>query len=107
MVMAWKVLDCGKRIVPWDGEVEGEVYWAILMDSKTGKELEFELFIGVYYSEDGEELGIVEVIIDGAVDFSEIFPWDEEEKIMRTLRRYYGDIFDALRKGCDEFALDI
>jgi len=105
--MAWTVVECGTRRVPWDGEVEGDVYWAVLMDRRTGNELEFELFIGVYYDENGEELGFVEVTINGAVDFSEIFPWDEEKGVMRELRRRYRDIFDVLRKRCDKFILDI
>jgi len=103
--MAWTVVDCGTRMVPWNGEVEGDVYWAVLVDRRTGKELEFEFFIGVYYSEEGEELGIVEVIIDGAVDFSEIFSVDEEERIMRQVRKRYRDIIDAIRRECKKFFL--
>jgi hypothetical protein len=104
--MAWKVVECGTRKVPWDGEVEGYVYWALLMDKKTGEELEFELFSGIYYGAEGEEdLGIVEVMINGTVDFSEMFNLDEEERIMRRVRRMYRDIIDAIRKECDKFML--
>jgi hypothetical protein len=104
--MAWKVIDCGTRRVPWDGEVEGDVYWAVLQDRRTGKELEFELFDGIYYDEDaGEELGIVEVLINGAVDFSEIFSLGEKERVMRKLSREYSDIIEAIRTECDEFEL--
>jgi hypothetical protein len=106
MVMAWKVVECGTRKVPWDGEVEGYVYWALLMDKRTGEELEFELFSGIYYgAEEEDDLGIVEVTINGAVDFSEMFPLDEEERVMRKVKRMYRDIIDAIRRECDEFVL--
>jgi hypothetical protein len=101
--MAWRVVDCGTRRVPWNGESEGTVYWAVLRDRRTRKELEFELFDGIYYDENGEELGIVEVVIDGAVDFSEIFPEGEERKVFRELKRRYRDIIDAINRECDEF----
>jgi hypothetical protein len=76
------------------------------MDKRTGKELEFELFSGIYYGEEEEDdLGIVEVIIDGAVDFSEMFPFEDEPKIMRQVRKRYRDIIEAIRKECDKFVL--
>ena len=103
--MAWKVVDCGTRYIPWDGESEGTVYWAVLRDRKTGKELEFELFDGVYYDEEGGVLGIVEVVINGAVDFSEIFSEGEERRVFREVKRRYRDIIDAIRRECDKFNL--
>jgi hypothetical protein len=102
--MAWTVVDCGTRHVPWNGESEGTIYWAVLGDRRTGKELEFEMFDGVYYDE-GEELGIVEVLIDGAVDFSEIFHEGEERRVFREVKRRYRDIIDVLNRECDEFDL--
>jgi hypothetical protein len=110
MVMAWKVVECGTRIVPWDGEVEGYVYWALLMDRRTGKELEFELFSGVYYSEEEEgegQLNIISVLINGAVDFEEIYDDSERNRIIKELKRRYRDILQVLQKECDEFDLDI
>jgi len=104
--MAWTVVECGTRKVPWDGEVEGYVYWALLLDRKTGKELEFELFSGVYYgAEEEDDLGIVEVMINGALDFSEMFPLKDEPRIMRQVRKRYRDIIDAIRKECEKFYL--
>jgi len=95
---------------PWNGETEGDVYWALLVDRKTGEELEFELFDGVYYGaedEEGEEasgetIGIIEVVIGGAVDFSEIFPLKDRKKILRQLVKDYGDIIDAISRKCGE-----
>jgi hypothetical protein len=107
--MAWRVVDCGTRRVPWDGEVEGTVYWAVLKDRRTGKELEFELLDGVYYGEDEEDeekpWGLIEVVINGALDFSEIFPEEERRRVLRELRRRYKDIIDAINRECDEFEL--
>jgi len=103
--MDWKVVDCGTRYIPWNGESEGTVYWAVLRNRKTGKELEFELFDGVYYDEEGEVLGIVEVVINGAVDFSEIFSEGEERRVFREVKRRYRDIVDAIRRECDKFSL--
>jgi hypothetical protein len=90
--MAWKVIEYETRQVPWNGEVEGELYWAVLRDRKTGKEVEFEFFDGIYYGEEGEELGIVEVVIDGAVDFSRIFSEEERPKVLCELKERYRDI---------------
>jgi hypothetical protein len=103
--MAWRVVDCGTRHIPWNGESEGNVYWALLRDDRTGKELEFELFDGIYYDEEGEELRIVEVLIDGVVDFGEFFSEGEERRVFRELKRRYRDIFDALSRECDKFEL--
>jgi hypothetical protein len=106
--MAWNVVECGTRIVPWDGEIEGYVYWALLMDKRTRRKLEFELFSGVYYgSEDEGQMNIVSVLIDGALDFEEVYDDRERNKIMRELKRRYGDILRVLQKECDEFDLDI
>jgi len=109
--MAWRVVDCRSRSYPYDGEVEGDVYWALLMDSRTGEELEFELLDGLYYgSEDeedsGEPLGMVEVLIDGSVDFSEIFPLKDKKRVVRLLVRKYSDIIDAINSECNEFDLN-
>ena len=90
--MAWKVIEYETRQVPWNGEVEGDVYWAVLKNRKTGKEVEFELFDGTYYGEKGKELGIVEVMIDGAVDFSRIFSEEERSKVLCELKERYKDI---------------
>ena len=111
--MAWKVVDCGSKSVPWNGETEGDVYWALLIDRKTGDELEFELFDGVYYGAEDEEdeegsvepMGIIEVMIGGAVDFSEIFPLKDRKKILRQLVKEYGDIIDAISNKCGEIEL--
>jgi len=109
--MAWRVVDCAMKIHPWDGYTEGWVYLAVLKDDKTGKELEFELLDGVYYGEEEEDdenpWGLIEVIIDGALDFSEIFPEGERRKILRELKRRYGDIIDAINRECDEFKLKL
>jgi hypothetical protein len=90
--MAWKVVEYETRQVPWNGEVEGELYRALLRNRKTGKEMEFELFDGTYYGEEGKELRIVEVVIDGAVDFSEIFSEEERPKVLCELKERYKDI---------------
>jgi len=103
--MAWKVIDCETRYIPWNGESEGNVYWAMLKDRKTGKELEFELFDGVYYDEESGELRIVEVMINGAVDFSEIFSEKDERRVLRELKRRYRDILDAIRRECGNFII--
>jgi hypothetical protein len=109
--MAWRVVDCEVRDVPWTGEVEGELYWVLLKDVKTGKEMEFELFDGIYYGSEDEELEepleYIEVIIDGAVDFSEIFPSEERSRVFRELRGRYGDVINAINTQCKEFSLDI
>jgi hypothetical protein len=105
--MAWTVVDCGTRHIPWNGESEGTVYWAVLKDRRSGKELEFEMFDGVYYDEDEGELGIIEVLINGAVDFSEIFSLGEKERVMRKLSREYSDIIEAIRTECDELELEV
>jgi hypothetical protein len=110
--MAWKVVDCRSRSYPWDGEIEGDVYWALLMDGRTGEELEFELLDGVYYeAEDdeegsGEPLNMIEVSINGAVDFSEVFPLEDKKRIIRLLFKKYGDIIDAINSECSEFGLN-
>ena len=103
--MAWKVVDCESKYIPWNGESEGNVYWAMLKDRKTGKALVFELFDGVYYDEEGGELRIVEVMINGAVDFSEIFSEKDERRIFRELKRRYRDIIDAIQRECSNFTI--
>jgi len=109
--MAWKVVDCEMKKHHWDGYTEGWVYYALLRDNRTGKELEFELLDGFYYGEDEEDeetpLEILEVVINGAIDFSEIFSREERRKVVRELRRRYGDIIDAINKECDEFELKL
>jgi hypothetical protein len=105
--MAWRVIDCKMKIYPWDGYTEGWVYWALLEDDVTGKELEFELLDGVYYGEDENEKPweLIEVLINGTVDFSEVFPKEERPKVLRELKRRYRDIIDAINRECDEFEL--
>jgi hypothetical protein len=110
--MAWRVVDCEMKIYPWDGYTEGWVYWALLEDDKTGKELEFEMLDGVYYGGEEEEereepWELIEVIINGVLDFSEIFPKEERRSVLRELRRRYGDIIDAINKECDEFKIKL
>jgi hypothetical protein len=108
--MAWKVVECRSKNVPWNGETEGDVYWALLIDRETGDELEFELFDGVYYVAEDEEdeegsvelMGIIEVTIDGVVEFSEIFSLKDRRKILRRLVRDYGDIINAISSKCGE-----
>jgi hypothetical protein len=64
-----------------------------------------ELFDDIYYDENEEELEVVDVMINKAVEFSEIFPFGEEAQIMCKLRREYHDLIEVIREECDKFRL--
>jgi hypothetical protein len=47
------------------------------------------------------------VYINGKVDFEEVFTDREKSRVMRELRRLYGDILQAMKSECDDFDLEI
>jgi hypothetical protein len=109
--MAWEVIDCGVTRYPGDEPIKGWIYGAWLENTETGEDLEFELLDGVYYGEEDEyrskPLNIIMVYINGKIDFEEVFPDRDKARVMRELKRLYGDILQAMKKECDDFDLKL